>query len=239
MSTLGRQLAAINAPGKNMGSTISTSRRHEDAIGRGFAHSVQVGHGLHNKSHQFKPSIIHEDAKKASDVPLAMLRENCVVSLRHLEKIDSDFKVFVGVLCTVDAKERGLLLATENEEIDKRIEDLLFRISLVMGDSKSTTTNSVAINGSNNNDNLVHCLHVLEFLLRKYDIPVSWSCMAHKYICAGSLMLPLRQTLESSYRVSADLFCMRPSLRCIFTKRERQRVACSERRAKAEPRISS
>ena len=163
MSALGQQLAAISAPGKNTGSTLSTSRRHEDTVGRGLAHSVQVGHGLHNKSHQYKPSIIHEDARKASDVPLATIRENCVVSLRHLETIDSEFGVFVGFLCKVDAKERGLLAAAENEKIDKRIEDLLFRLSLIMRCSESS---------SDKNNNLASCLNVIEFLLRKYDIHI-------------------------------------------------------------------
>ena len=161
MSTLGQQLAAINGPGKNTGSALSTSLRHEDAIGRGLAHSVQVGHSLHNKAHQYKPSIIHEDARKASDVPLATIRENCVASLRDLETIDTEFGVFIGVLCKVDAKERGLLVAAENDKVDKRIEDLLFRISLVMSYS-----------GSSKNNNLVSCLNVIEYLLRKYDIHI-------------------------------------------------------------------
>lgn len=160
MSTLGQQLAAINVPGKNTGSTLAASRRHEDSIGRGLAHSVQVGHALHNRDHQYKPSIIHEDARKASDVPLATIRENCVSSLRHLETIDTEFGGFVGVLCQVGAKERGLQLAAENDKTDKSIEDLLYRISLVMGN-----------NGSKSN-NLVSCLNVIEFLLRKYDIHV-------------------------------------------------------------------
>ena len=160
MSTLGQQLAAINVPGKNTGSTLAASRRHEDSIGRGLAHSVQVGHALHNRTHQFKPSIIHEDARKASDVPLATIRENCVSSLRHLEAIDAEFGVFVGVLCQVGAKERGLQSAAENDKTDKSIEDLLYRISLVMG------------NNSSKSNNLAPCLNVIEFLLRKYDIHV-------------------------------------------------------------------
>jgi len=163
MSTLGQQLAAINAPGGNTGSTLSSSRRHEDTIGRGLAHSVQVGHGLYNKSHKYKPSIIHEDARKASDVPLSTIRENCVESLRHLETVDSEFGVFVGILCQVDTKERGLLVHAENQKIDKRIEDLLFRLSLIMRCSE---------NNSDTNNNLTSCLNVIEFLLRKYDIHI-------------------------------------------------------------------
>eukprot|EP00537_Pseudo-nitzschia_pungens_P009892 CAMPEP_0172381836 /NCGR_PEP_ID=MMETSP1060-20121228/71153_1 /TAXON_ID=37318 /ORGANISM="Pseudo-nitzschia pungens, Strain cf. cingulata" /LENGTH=2325 /DNA_ID=CAMNT_0013109625 /DNA_START=9 /DNA_END=6986 /DNA_ORIENTATION=+ len=160
MSTLGQQLAAINAPGKNTGSNLATSRRHEDAVGRGLAHSVQIGHALYNKAEKFKASIIHEDARKASDVPLATIRENCVESLRHLETIEPSFGAFVGILCSADAKERGLMMSAENEKVDKRITDLLFRLALVMGYK------------SNRNSNLVSCLNVIEYLLRKYDIHI-------------------------------------------------------------------
>ena len=163
VSTLGQQLAAINESGRKTGSTLSTSRRHEDSVGRGFTHSVQVGHGLYNKSHKFKPSVIHEDARKASDVPLSTIRENCVDSFRHLETVDSEFGAFVGILCKADTKERGLMLPVENEKIDKRIEDLLFRISLIMRRIEG---------GSGTKNNVVACLNVIEFLLRKYDIHV-------------------------------------------------------------------
>jgi len=160
MSSLGQQLASINGPGKNTGSILGTSRRHEDAIGRGLAHSVQVGHALYNKVHKYKASIIHEDARKASDVPLATIRENCVASLRHLETLDVEFGRFVGVLCTASIEERGLLTTAENDKIDKYIEDLLHRISLVIEYDRSK------------NNNLVSCLNVIEFLLRKYDIHI-------------------------------------------------------------------
>ena len=165
LSTLGQQLAAINdAPGgkKNLGSAYATSRRHEDAIGRGVAHSVQVGHSMPNKSYLYKPSIIYEDSKKASDVPLATIRENCIASLRQLEAIDSEFGTFITSLCNSNIQERGLLTEKENETIDKLIEDLLFRLSLRM------STNST----ESSNNNLASCLHVIEYLLRKYDIHI-------------------------------------------------------------------
>ena len=73
---------------------------------------------------------------------------------------------------------------------------------------------------------------------KKVRCPVSWPRMTHKYIWIGSLALTLRQTLESSYRVSTDLFYMRPSLRYIFTKQERQWMTCGERRIRTESRIS-
>jgi hypothetical protein len=155
MSTLGAQLAAINAPGKNVGTALPTSRRHEDAVGRGLSHSVQLGHSMANKSHLHKPSIIYEDSRKASDVPLATIRENCVSSLRQLESVDPEFGQFVEKLCKT-AQERGLGTSAENTQIDGVIQDLLYRLALRL--SSKTMTAS--------------CLHVIEFLLRRYDLHV-------------------------------------------------------------------
>jgi hypothetical protein len=158
MSTLGQQLAAVANSNNNTGTIFSTSRRHEDAIGRGLSHSVQVGHSL--VKNIYKPSIIYEDSKKANDVPLATIRENCVASLRQLEELDPEFGRFVNLLCNPNAQERGLLTPTQNQAIDKTIEELIYRLSLRMS----------ADVHNNGNNSMSSCLHVIEFLLRKYDI---------------------------------------------------------------------
>ena len=160
LSSLGRQIAALNAPGRNLGSALPSSTRHEDAVGRGLAHSVHTGHSTYAKSHLHKPSIIYEDSKKAADVPLTTIRENCIASLRLLEEdVDPEFGTFVSTLCKDGAgggapEERGLLTYKDNEQVDKIIQDLLFRLSLRLN-SKNTIT---------------PCLHVMEYLLRRYDI---------------------------------------------------------------------
>eukprot|EP00980_Cylindrotheca_fusiformis_P025238 scaffold13311_cov161-Cylindrotheca_fusiformis.AAC.4 len=160
LSTLGNQLAALNAPGQNLGSSLPSSRRHEDAIGRGMSHSVQLGHSISKKNHLFKPSIIYEDARKAADVPLVTIRENCVSSLRHLESLDPEFGNFVDSLCkNSDPQERGLFTAAENERIDKLVEKLLYRLALRMG-----------IGGNNSKVTTASCLHVVDYLLRRYDM---------------------------------------------------------------------
>ena len=156
LSALGSQLAALSkAPGSgNVGSSLSQSKRHEDAIGRGLTHSVQVGYSVANKSATYKASIIYEDSRKASDVPLTTIRENCVASLRKLEETDPMFGSFVESLCNPNSPERALMTQKDNDKVDKAIDDLLFRLGLHMS-SKSTTTS---------------CLHVMEFLIRRYDI---------------------------------------------------------------------
>jgi hypothetical protein len=156
MSSLGAQLVALNAPGKNVGSNLPSSKRHEDAIGRGITHSVTVGHSVSTKSHLHKASIIYEDSKKASDVPLTTVRENCIASLRQLEALDPAFGGFVDSLCNPNAQERALLTPSDNEKTDKLVEDVLFRLSLHMNSRKTVTS----------------CLHVVEYLLRRYDIHV-------------------------------------------------------------------
>ena len=174
LSSLGRQLAALNsAPGNGGGgSVLPSSTRHDDAVGRGLAHSVRVGHSTYyggSKSHLHKPSIIYEDSRKASDVPLTTIRENCIASLRVLqEDFDEEFGKYVSLLCkdgsgsgsgnggtsALGGEERGLLTSKQNEVLDKHIKDLLYRLALRFN-SKQTIT---------------ECLHVIEFLLRKYDI---------------------------------------------------------------------
>jgi hypothetical protein len=163
LSTLGRQLAALNAPGRNLGSALPSSTRHDDAVGRGLAHSVLLGHSSYAKSHLHKPSVIYEDSKKASDVPLTTLRENCVASLKLLEEeVDPAFGPYVSSLCksttSHDRGERALLTSAENEELDKKLQDILFRLAVWMTSKQKTTTTT--------------CLHVVEYLLRRYDIHI-------------------------------------------------------------------
>lgn len=199
MSTLGRQLAAINhgAGGRDVGSTLPTSRRHEDAVGRGQAHSAQAGHGgaASSRGGQLhKPSIMYEDARRAADVPLATVRENCVASLRHLEAtVDPQFGPFVGALCKANsgntggnagggggknadtAGERGLLTPSQNEKLDQKVEDLVYRLALHMNDNDGSAANGSSGSKTNNSNNGAtnvssSCLHVMEYLLRRYDL---------------------------------------------------------------------
>lgn len=160
LSALGSQLAAINTSGKNVGFSLPSSRRHEESLGRGMHYSVQMGHSIANKSHMYKPSIIYEDARKASDVPLVTIRENCTSALRHLESLDPEFGSFVGMLCKdSNDQERGLMTASENDKLDQIIIDLLYRVALRMGNT-----------GTNSKQTTTSCLHVLEYLLRRYDM---------------------------------------------------------------------
>ena len=168
MSTLGAQLAALNSSsnsGLGAGSTLPTSKRHEDAVGRGVNFSVQLGYATAaSKDPKFRPSIIYQDSKQAADVPLETIKENCVSSLRQLQESCNDeaFGNFIGPLCK-KANERGLLTAADNSKVDSIIEDLLYRLSLRMGNTGTKGFDSTTF---------ASCLHVIEYLLRKFDIHI-------------------------------------------------------------------
>jgi hypothetical protein len=58
-STLQSQLASLHG-------AKSSTKRHEEAIGRGVNHSVNVGYSVllsGTSSAKFKPSILHPDAR--------------------------------------------------------------------------------------------------------------------------------------------------------------------------------
>eukprot|EP00934_Nitzschia_sp_Nitz4_P001436 Nitzschia sp. Nitz4//scaffold231_size31564//6377//13062//NITZ4_007939-RA/size31564-augustus-gene-0.27-mRNA-1//-1//CDS//3329543290//1436//frame0 len=154
MSTLGNQLAALQNANRGNATAQPTSRRHEDAVGRGISHSVNLGHSTTARSHLFKASILLEDAKAAAKVPLSTVQENCVLALRELEELDPAFSPYISQLCQ-NATERGMQTKEENSKIDSAIQELLYRLAPRMNTSKSVTSS---------------CLHVVEFLLRRYDL---------------------------------------------------------------------
>ena len=159
MSTLGAQLAALNSASQG-GSALPTSRRQEDAVGRGLHHNAQVGHSVvdSTKSHIFKASILYPDARQASNVPLTTLKENCVAALEELESVDPAFGEYIAKLCS-KSFERGLQTKEQNEQADSMIQDLLFRLALRM---TSTSDSSL--------DTATCGLNIVEFLMRQYDL---------------------------------------------------------------------
>lgn len=159
MTTLGAQLAALNSTSQG-GSVLATSRRHEDAVGRGLHHSVQVGHALvGHKSHIFKASILYQDARQASNVPLTTIQENCVAALDRLAtQVDPVFGDYIEKLCR-SSTERGLLTKAENEAIDTSIQDLMYRLATRMTSKSADGVDTVTCG-----------LNIVEYLIRQYDL---------------------------------------------------------------------
>lgn len=80
-STLQSQLAALHG-------AKSSTKRHEEAIGRGVNHSVNVGYSVSlssNTSAKFKPSILYPDAKVSTTFEKAnkMMGEKESILLYH------------------------------------------------------------------------------------------------------------------------------------------------------------
>lgn len=151
LSTLGAQLAALNGSSQG-GIGLPSSRRHEDAVGRGMHHSVQVGHAVANKSHIYKASILYETAREASNVPLTTLQENCVAALEELAGVDPYFETVVSSI--TKNVERGLLTKQENESLDEVIQQLMYRLGVHM----------------TNADLVAPGLNVVEYLIRGFDL---------------------------------------------------------------------
>lgn len=77
-STLQTQLASLHG-------AKSSSRRHEEAVGRGIHHSVNVGHSLAVSSAKFKPSILYPDARVSFSYSFFfILQENFVTTFLFL-----------------------------------------------------------------------------------------------------------------------------------------------------------
>jgi hypothetical protein len=143
MSSLQTQLAALNgSSGKNPGLVYATSKRHEDAVGRGANYSVQHGHHVTNRV-AYKPSIIQASAKEASDIPLHVLEENCKAAMENLAD-------------TVDPRMMDLLpsICGRQNASPKIIQDALLRVGSLLGEFNAIES----------------CLHVLEYLIRRYDV---------------------------------------------------------------------
>lgn len=156
MSSLQAQLASLNSQG-TPGLSYGTSKRHEDAVGRGLTHSVQHGHSVTTSDPKFKPSILYANAKSASDVPLTTLRENSLIVMEQLSQNHNEsFYQYTEPLFGVSSLslERGLSTKVLNEQRYKLIGELLFLLG---------TTSMEESEG----------LVVMEYLVRRHDIHVT------------------------------------------------------------------
>jgi len=161
LSSLQAQLAALNGRNKHAGSTFGSSRRQEDAAGRGLEFSVEHGHHRNRGTNsKHKASILpsHHSAAAASDTPMHVIQEQFVGAWQILT---DQFPV--------DEKEdeeqlHQLLQSSEGSaSLDTpTVEKVLARICSWLGESTSSSANS-----SNIEDN---CLLVLEYMIRRYDL---------------------------------------------------------------------
>ena len=145
-SALQAQLAALNGTaGKHPGSSFAPNKRHEEAVGRGVDYNVQQGQVVyHTNDIRFRATIIHDNPKQAADVPLSALEENCQEALTFLAEILPSLASTGTVLCGADDAAHPF------------IQRLLTRITILLGENDTEVTQN--------------CLHVVEYLLRRYEI---------------------------------------------------------------------
>ena len=177
MSSLSAQLAAIhndkNETGNNtslVGQSFAPSKSHDDAVGRGIRHSTEIGYSLALQQGKFvKPSILH-DKDSAEDIPLTTLRENCVAALQQLQSIDNFYASphIMSTLCGPHSVsyERGLQTSSANVKTDGQLRELLTHLATVLGDDEKWK---------------IPALHVLEYILRRYDIHIHLA--SHLVLC--------------------------------------------------------
>lgn len=115
LSTLQAQLAALNSQGGSgtvPGSTLASSRRHDDAVGRGYAHSVQHGHAQNRSSSstRFKPSLIQASAREAADIPESVLLEQAQDVLKAWRRLDPTGEESADAMGDDDEQPRDVLL---------------------------------------------------------------------------------------------------------------------------------
>lgn len=189
MSTLGNQLAALSSSSKSTSAGIvptGTSRdTNIESIGRGFHHSNKHGHSILDNSKNVnvknRPSILFDNGREAAEVSLITLRENAMSALQSLSEVpttnpklwkDPEFiNTNNGLLSLYNCNnfERGTTTFQDNITIDKSIEKLL-KLLMSMVTECPPPSSSENDNDINSNPILVSCLHIIEYLLRKYEI---------------------------------------------------------------------
>eukprot|EP00592_Proboscia_alata_P001966 CAMPEP_0194371178 /NCGR_PEP_ID=MMETSP0174-20130528/19568_1 /TAXON_ID=216777 /ORGANISM="Proboscia alata, Strain PI-D3" /LENGTH=100 /DNA_ID=CAMNT_0039149083 /DNA_START=91 /DNA_END=390 /DNA_ORIENTATION=+ len=95
MSNLSSQLAALQHTSSTVaaGQIRSSTHKHEDAIGRGVGHSVDLGYTSaisSGNATKFRATVLYGDTKAAADVPVSTLHTNAVQALEELYTQTSD-----------------------------------------------------------------------------------------------------------------------------------------------------
>lgn len=152
LSSLEAQLAAIQkgagsggSAAAAAGSFVPASKRHEDAAGRGLAHSVQTGHG----SAAVVASVLYPTAAAAADVPLHTVKEECETAWYELTSE-----------LAAPASLMNVWTALENNNDKKQQAKLLRGVTVYLSSCL----------GEGSTDIQQRCLSVTEYLIRKYHI---------------------------------------------------------------------
>ena len=210
MSSLGAQLSALSSTNKAAsGFAHSSSRANNDAIGRGFGYSNKHGHAISTGDNVTRrASILYDNAREAAEVPLVTLRENALAALEQLSdstapSSESLWKSpeFIGssngLLSTQNLNnfERGTSTSAQNVQIDKSIGNLLKLLMTMVAECPPPTDAKEGGSDVNSNPILLSCLHIVEYLLRRYEI----NTRAQTASLLLQTFLPLQVIYPTSY----------------------------------------
>ncbi|KAL7558922.1 hypothetical protein ACA910_015499 [Epithemia clementina (nom. ined.)] len=161
MSSLQAQLAALHnssttGSGAHAGSSLPSSRRHEDAVGRGLHFRPEHGHAI-TDTIRFKATFIYETAEQAAKIPLRILHEQAqqactVLADQHPDDASSLWK------------DLQLALSPTTDASKENLQSILMQLSTWLGELQD--------------DIVEQCLHILEYLLRRYQLHSSSSSSA-------------------------------------------------------------
>lgn len=151
-SSLQAQLAAIRGTNQQDGVVFSSTKKHEEAFGRGLHFSVQQGHSVVDQGKvSFQASLLHSSSKAASDIPLRVIEDNCVTAFQELSSstlFDSEY-----------LQELQTQLCGQNKASNKTIQAALVYLSMILSEPK--------MEKCSHSD---YCWHIIEYMLRRYSI---------------------------------------------------------------------
>ena len=206
----------VNSTSRTNNDGIGRGFHHSNKVGYSTLMNGGGGDGVKRR-----PSILYDNARDAAEVSLATLHENAISSLSHLSSSSNEAAStattlqrqqqlwndaqFINTqngllsLNNLNNFERGTSTLQENELVDASIVQLLKLLMTMVtecippssthneGESSSDDINSIPI--------LLSCLHIIEYLLRKYEIhtrPLTSSMLLQT-------ILPLQIIYPSSY----------------------------------------
>ena len=207
----------VNSTSRTNNDGIGRGFHHSNKVG--YSTLMNGGGGGIGDGVKRRPSILYDNARDAAEVSLVTLHENAISSLSHLSSSSHEASTttlqrqqqqqlwndaqFINTqngllsLHNLNNFERGTSTLQENELVDASIVQLLkLLMTMVTECIPPSSTRSDDINNINsNNPILLSCLHIIEYLLRKYEIhtrPLTSSMLLQT-------ILPLQIIYPSSY----------------------------------------
>ena len=217
-STSNNNAGIVNSTSRTNNDGIGRGFHHSNKVGYSTLMNGGGG-GIGDGGVKRRPSILYDNARDAAEVSLVTLHENAISSLSHLSSSCNEASTattlhqqqqqlwndaqFINTqngllsLHNLNNFERGTSTLQENELVDASIVQLLKLLMTMVTECIPPPSSSSSENDYINSKNpiLLSCLHIIEYLLRKYEIhtrPLTSSMLLQT-------ILPLQIIYPSSY----------------------------------------